>query len=237
MGRPVSGAVVNLLRVSDFSQPPVADPGPGLYVASTVSGAGGVYVFDHIPYDDYHVMARYAGLTVFRYFVPALSVEVVNTKSEEGRMLVPRTLERILAGDSVVIHVVGGAVALGYNATGTVAGSYGHRLGILVGAQLAPSAQVVRYDPIAYGSLSDAAIPGWSDPAPIQNAVDSSQVISTSMRDCEGGWTQSRAAALRRRSCSSLRMPLFSRQPVRAGRYLPEPMVWMSMLPPSGESP
>ncbi len=72
-GKPIVGALVTLLRASDYSSPPAADPGPGSanYIAQTSTGAGGAFSFDHIPPDDYHIMVQYAGQTQFRYNVSA----------------------------------------------------------------------------------------------------------------------------------------------------------------------
>lgn len=177
-GKPVMGAAVVLLRANDFTSPPATDPGPSFYVATAVSAAGGVFAFDHLTPDDYHLMVRYAGQTSFRYFVPALPVDASMTRENMGRNLVPRTLSRLLARENVTIYAVGDEVTVGYNATGTVAGSWVHRLGVLIGQQLTPQALVVRYDPSAYGSLTDGPIAGFSGPTPIQAASGgSSQTV------------------------------------------------------------
>ncbi|GEM_PF-1951432 len=179
-GKPIVGASVTLLRASDYSSPPVADPGPGSanYIAQTPSGPGGAFSFDHIPYDDYHLMVKYGALTSFRYNVAAIPAELADTKETQGRVLVPRTLSRILAGESVVIHFVGDSITVGYNSTGTVGGGFVQRMGVLIAQQLAPTAAVQRYDPNAYGALSDGPINGWNGPTVIQSpSGGSSQVI------------------------------------------------------------
>lgn len=178
-GKPIVGATVTLLRASDYGSPPSSDPGNanGLnYVAQTTSAAGGSFAIDHIPPDDYHVMVQYAGQTVFKYFVPALPVEATQIKASSGRVLVPRLLSRILGGESVCIHFVGDSITVGYNSTGTVGGGFVQRMGVLIGQQLAPKASVERYDPNAFGTLSDASINGWNGPTMIQSGT-SSQVI------------------------------------------------------------
>jgi lysophospholipase L1-like esterase len=182
-GKPITGAPVTLLRAADYLTPPVSDPGNanGLnYVAVTTSGPGGAFSFDGIPPDDYHVMVQYAGLTIFKYNVPANPVETSVTKSAAGRVLVPRLLQRILAGESCVIHFVGDSITVGYNSTGTVGANFVQRMGVLIGQQLAPKASVQRYDPNAYGSLNDNAINGWNGPTVIGTTAEagsSSQVI------------------------------------------------------------
>src|SRR5579862_4689955 len=177
-GKPVVGAVVTLLRVNDFASPPVVDPGSNLYVATTVSGVGGIFAFDHIVPDDYHLMVQVGGQITFRYFVSALPVDVTEVRETRGRALVPRTLSRLLAGENVIVYAVGGSVTLGYNSTGTVSGAWIHRLGVLIGQQLAPQAEIVRYDPNAFGTLSDGPIAGFSAPSVIQSTSGgSSQVI------------------------------------------------------------
>jgi lysophospholipase L1-like esterase len=167
-GKPLIGATIHLLRANDFATPPTTDPGSAFYVATTTSGAGGTFSFDHLVPDDYHLLVLYDGQLSFCYHLAALPVEVTRTAAREGRLLVPRTLERILAGESVVIHCVGDSITVGYNSTGTVGGGYVQRLGVLIGQQLAPMAQVVRYDPNAYGTLSDGPITGWNGPTIIQ---------------------------------------------------------------------
>ncbi len=47
------------------------------------------------------------------------------------------------------------------------------RMGVLIGQQLVPTAQVDRYDPNAYSVLNDAPINGWNGPTTIQHASDS----------------------------------------------------------------
>jgi len=177
-GKPVVGAAVTLLRANDFTTPPAADPGSNYYLGSTVSGAGGSFAFDHLVPDDYHVMVQNGGQTVFRYFVSALPVDMAELRETRGRSLAPRTLSRLLAGEDVIIYAVGDNVTVGYNATGTVSGAWLNRLGVLIGQQLAPSAEVIRYDPGSYGTLSDGPITGFSGPAVIQPASGgSSQLI------------------------------------------------------------
>lgn len=170
-GKPVAGALVTLLRVSDYSTPPLVDPGPSFanYIAQTTSGDGGAFSFDHIPYDDYHLMVQYQGKTVFKYNVPALPVEVTDTKSTQARVLVPRTLSKLLRGDDVVIHFIGDSITVGYNSGSTVGAGFVQRMGVLIGQQIVPDARVDRYDPDSYGSLDDAAITGWNGPTTIQS--------------------------------------------------------------------
>ena len=93
------------------------------------------------------------------------------TPQKEGRCLIPRTLEKLLAGEDVCIHFVGDSITVGYNSTGTVGGSFVQRLGVLIGQQVVPGAEVDRYDPNAYSVLSDGPINGWNGPTVIQQAT------------------------------------------------------------------
>jgi len=190
-GKPVVGADIALLRANDYPAPPTADPGSNLYAATTTSGPGGAFSFDHIVPDDYHLMVRYAGQTIFKYFVPAISTELADLKSTHGRVLVPRLLSRILGGESVCIHFVGDSITVGYNSTGTVGGSLVQRMGVLIGQQLAPNASVQRFDPNAYGTLQDAPINGWNGPTQIQAPSNgSSQVIQVVNNGVSGDTVQ-----------------------------------------------
>jgi lysophospholipase L1-like esterase len=196
-GKPVVGAAVALLRANDFSSPPTSDPGSSFYVATTYSGAGGEFSFDHLLPDDYHVMVTDQGVTAFRYFVNAFAVEMVPSLSRGGRNLIPRTLSRLLAGEDVVIQAVGSGITLGYDSTGTVAGSWVHRLGVLIGAELAPTAEIVRYDPGAYGTLTDGPIAAYSSPAVIQSGSGGQtiQIVNSSVKNDTVQRVMRRAAA------------------------------------------
>jgi lysophospholipase L1-like esterase len=171
-GKPVVGALVTLLRASDYSSRPTSDPGSGSanYIAQTSTAAGGLFSFDHIPPDDYHVMVQYSGQTQFHYNVSAIPAEMVSVPQKDGRCLIPRTLEKLIAGENVCIHFVGDSITVGYNSTGTVGGNFVQRMGVLIGQQLVPTAQVNRYDPNAYSVLNDGPINGWNGPTVIQHS-------------------------------------------------------------------
>jgi Carboxypeptidase regulatory-like domain len=121
-GKPVAGALVTLLRASDFASLPITDPGAGSanYIAQTSTVVGGFFSFDHIPPDDYHIMVQYSGQSQFRYNISAIPAEMVRVPQKDGRCLIPRTLEKLIAGENVCIHFVGDSITVGYNSTGTV---------------------------------------------------------------------------------------------------------------------
>jgi lysophospholipase L1-like esterase len=193
-GKPVIGARVTLLRASDYSSLPVADPGPGSanYIRQTMSGAGGSFVFAGIAPDDYHVMAQFDGQTVFRYNVTALPVDEVVMITSANRALVPRTLAKLLRGDDVTIHCIGDSITVGYNSTGIVGGGWVQRLGVLIGQQVAVNARVDRYDPNAYGALSDGPITGWQGPTQIQGAGGGSPQVIQIVNNAVSGDTVQR---------------------------------------------
>ena len=136
-------------------------------------------------------MVQYSGLTVFKYNVAALPAEMAATPSKDGRCLIPRTLEKLIAGENVCIHFVGDSITVGYNSTGTVGGNFVQRMGVLIGQQIVPGAEVDRYDPNAYSVLSDGPINGWNGPTVIQQAKPgNSQVVQVVNNGVSGDTVQ-----------------------------------------------
>jgi lysophospholipase L1-like esterase len=168
-GVPVAGATVTLYPVSSFASGVLPSGGSGLPtpVATAITDGNGNFIFAGIPPDDYHQLVTYIPYGgspnyIWSYFVPVLSAELARRGVSGARAAgMPRALARLAAGASVTVVCMGDDVTVGYNATGTVAGSWV----ALLAAQLAaayPAATVVREDPSSYTTLSDGPIPSWN---------------------------------------------------------------------------
>ena len=72
--------------------------------------------------------------------------------------MIPRTLEKLIAGEDVCIHFVGDSITVGYNSTGTVGGNFVQRLG---GLDRAAAGARRRGRPLRSQCLFGAI--GWAD--------------------------------------------------------------------------
>src|ERR687883_730106 len=135
-GRPVPGAAVALYPVSSFGVGVLPSSVPGFAATATATtDASGSFSLRGLPTDDYHVLVQYTPpggtpLTLWRYNVPVGPAGLA-LRSYKGRLgaAIPRTLAKLLAGGTVTICCIGDGVTVGYNATGTVSGGLGGRLG------------------------------------------------------------------------------------------------------------
>ena len=101
-------------------------------------------------------------MTAWRYGVAVAPYEGGRrTAAHRAGAAIPRTLARLLGGLPVSIMCIGEGTTLGYDATGTVSGGWVADLASRL-ATAVPAARVTRYDPVAYATTLDAAIPGWT---------------------------------------------------------------------------
>lgn len=182
-GAAVAGATVNLYLAAQFNVPPFPTGSTAAVpIASAITDASGFYAFDHLIPDDYYLQvsqpqASGVPLIAWKYQVPIFTYE--ETRRTRQRTLaapLARTLSRLHGGQNVLICCVGDSVTVGFNSSQTTATSY-----VAVFAQglaaLYPAATVLRLDPQAFGTTSDAAIPAWTT-IPIQQPASATQTIT-----------------------------------------------------------